>query len=296
MIPVAYQDWCINVYCMYAYCLCITNIVTVMIEERKRVQGLTCWAPVIALNRARSFNTFPYMLEWTTYIFISMHIVQMKLRVIPKRLGQAKRSSAWMLLNSQLKDKMGVLCSERGVSLSNNSLTIMAVRVVEFSNKGSKLERFLHRNQHAQRTQLNPNLDPGAPTRPKIGFKSGSFGFIKYIIGLNPNLNPFWGQPEPIGPVFWPWEPTQPNSTRISGPKSGSTRKNSSGLAALFPMQVKWEWQAPGSWQKQGPRKQYSSKKGTWIVSGIQWTPFVFAHFWNYFLQMIVRTLKFVKP
>ena len=59
---------------MYAYCLCITNIVTVMIEERKRVQGLTCWAPVIALNRARSFNSFPYMLEWTTFIFILMYI------------------------------------------------------------------------------------------------------------------------------------------------------------------------------------------------------------------------------
>ena len=39
-------------------------------------------------------------------------------------------------------------------------------------------------------TRLNPNLDPGGPTRPEIGFKSGSFGFIKYIIGLNPNLNP----------------------------------------------------------------------------------------------------------
>ena len=76
MIPVAYQGWCINVYCMYAYCLCITNIVTVMIEERKRVQGLTCWAPVIALNRARSFNSFPYILEWTTslYIFLIMLI------------------------------------------------------------------------------------------------------------------------------------------------------------------------------------------------------------------------------
>ena len=38
--------------------------------------------------------------------------------------NQAKRNSAWMLLNSQLKDKMGVLCSVSGVSWSKNSLTI----------------------------------------------------------------------------------------------------------------------------------------------------------------------------
>ena len=83
-------------------------------------------------------------------------------------------------------------------------------------------------------TRLNPNLDAGAPTWPEIGFKLGSFGFIKYIIGLNPNLNPFWGQPDPIGPVYWPWGSTRPDSTRILGPKLGSTRKNGSGLAALF--------------------------------------------------------------
>jgi hypothetical protein len=75
-------------------------------------------------------------------------------------------------------------------------------------------------------TWLNPNLDPGDPTRPEIGFKLGSFGFIKYIIELNPNLNPIWGQPDPIGPVF------RPDSTWILGPKSGSTRKSGSGLAA----------------------------------------------------------------
>ena len=28
--------------------------------------------------------------------------------------------------------------------------------------------------------------------------KLGSVGFIRYIIGLNLNLNPFWGQPNPI--------------------------------------------------------------------------------------------------
>ena len=39
-------------------------------------------------------------------------------------------------------------------------------------------------------TQVSSNLDPGGPTQPEIGFKSGSFWFIKYIIGLNPNLNP----------------------------------------------------------------------------------------------------------
>ena len=39
-------------------------------------------------------------------------------------------------------------------------------------------------------TELNPNLDPRDPTQPKIGFKFGSFGFIRYIIGCNPNLNP----------------------------------------------------------------------------------------------------------
>ena len=38
--------------------------------------------------------------------------------------NQAKRNSARMLLNSQLKDKTGALCSESGVSWSKNSLTI----------------------------------------------------------------------------------------------------------------------------------------------------------------------------
>ena len=31
----------------------------------------------------------------------------------------------------------------------------MAMRVVEFSNGGTKLERFLHKNQHTQRKLLN---------------------------------------------------------------------------------------------------------------------------------------------
>ena len=62
-------------------------------------------------------------------------------------------------------------------------------------------------------TQLNPNLDPGSPTQPEIGFKLGSFGFIKYIAGLNPN--PIWGQPE-----FWVRKRVQ-------------LEKNGLGLAAL---------------------------------------------------------------
>ena len=37
--------------------------------------------------------------------------------------------------------------------------------------------------------------------------KSDSIEFIKYITGLNPILNPFWGQPDPIQPIFCPWGP-----------------------------------------------------------------------------------------
>ena len=39
-------------------------------------------------------------------------------------------------------------------------------------------------------TRPNQNLDTGGPTRPEIGLKLGSFGFMKYNIGLNPDLNP----------------------------------------------------------------------------------------------------------
>ena len=72
-------------------------------------------------------------------------------------------------------------------------------------------------------TWLSQNLDSGdrpdttpiwiLRARPDLGFKLGSFGFIKYIIGLNPNLNPIWDQPNPFGPVFYPegqFDPTQP--------------------------------------------------------------------------------------
>ena len=92
-------------------------------------------------------------------------------------------------------------------------------------------------------TQLSPNLDPGVPTRPNktqiltLGAqqnpKLGSFGFIKYIIGLNPNLNPIWGQLDPIGPLFDPEGQPDLDSIRILGPKLGSTWKSGSGLAAL---------------------------------------------------------------
>ena len=37
-------------------------------------------------------------------------------------------------------------------------MTSMAIRVVEFSNLGTKLERFLHKNQHTQRKLLNFEL------------------------------------------------------------------------------------------------------------------------------------------
>ena len=40
-------------------------------------------------------------------------------------------------------------------------------------------------------TQRDPNLNPGGPTGPKIGFISVSIEFIKYTTGLNPILNPF---------------------------------------------------------------------------------------------------------
>ena len=48
----------------------------------------------------------------------------------------------------------------------------------------------------------NPNLDPGGPTRPKNEFKLGPFGFIKYIIGLDPNLNPIRVKSDQFRPFF----------------------------------------------------------------------------------------------
>ena len=43
----------------------------------------------------------------------------------------------------------------------------------------------------ANPTQLNLILDPEGPTRHKSGSCWVHVGFIKYIIGLNLNLNPF---------------------------------------------------------------------------------------------------------
>ena len=47
-----------------------------------------------------------------------------------------------------------------------------------------------------------------AQADPKTG--RVQIGFIKYIIGLNPNLNPFWGQSDPIGPFLESWGPNDP--------------------------------------------------------------------------------------
>ena len=53
------------------------------------------------------------------------------------------------------KNKIG--CHERGIPQLQNAaaMVIMAIRVVEFSNWGTKLERFLNKNQHTQRKLLN---------------------------------------------------------------------------------------------------------------------------------------------
>ena len=71
------------------------------------------------------------------------------------------------------------------------------------------------------------------PTRPKIGLNRVKLGFLnRYIIGLNPNLNPIWGQHDPTRPVFDPggqYDPTQPNLWV----QKGSSQKNGSGLAAI---------------------------------------------------------------
>ena len=49
--------------------------------------------------------------------------------------------------------------------------------------------------QMANLTQLNPK----GPTRPKNRLYWVQIKFIKYIIGLNPNLNPFLGQADAEG-------------------------------------------------------------------------------------------------
>ena len=47
-------------------------------------------------------------------------------------------------------------CNEGGLQLERvMGVYIMVVRVMEFSNGGTKLERFLPKNQHIQRKSLN---------------------------------------------------------------------------------------------------------------------------------------------
>ena len=61
----------------------------------------------------------------------------------------------------------------------------------------------------------------GAQTDPKSGSNRVHSDLLRHS-RVEPYLRP-----------TWPWGPTRPNSTRILGPKSSSTRKNGSGLATL---------------------------------------------------------------
>ena len=100
-------------------------------------------------------------------------------------------------------------------------------------------------------TRLGPNLDPGGPTQPEIGFKLSSFRFIKYIVGLNPNLNPIWGQPDLIGPVFWPWGPTPPDPTQPEfGSKIGFNPKKRVGFGQTSSLlnPAKFSFSFEGTW------------------------------------------------
>ena len=57
------------------------------------------------------------------------------------------------------------MASANGIRANHNVLVPgMAIRVVEFSNGGTKLERFLHKNQHTRRKLLNfENWNNGEP-------------------------------------------------------------------------------------------------------------------------------------
>ena len=83
----------------------------------------------------------------------------------------------------------------------------------------------------------------GGLTRPKIGFKSGSFGFIKYIIGLLVwtlfEANPTW-----LDPFFDPEGQPRPDSTWIWGPKWGSTPQKWVGFGCTIsnPRILKSSW------------------------------------------------------
>jgi hypothetical protein len=61
--------------------------------------------------------------------------------------------------------------------------------------------------------------------------KSGSIGFIKYGFGLNLNLYPFWGRPDPTRILTLR---ARPGRTRKSSLNSGSNQKIGSSLAALM--------------------------------------------------------------
>ena len=51
-----------------------------------------------------------------------------------------------------------------------------------------------------------------------------------YIIGLNPNLNPFWGQPQLIGPIFWILRANMTCLKPKIGPKIGLNLKKQVGF------------------------------------------------------------------
>ena len=85
--------------------------------------------------------------------------------------------------------------------------------------------------------QTQPKFGLWGPTRPKIGFKLGSFGFIKYIIGLNPNLSFGWIQIwtlieanltrlDPTQPKFWVQNRVQPKKNGYLAAKYWNTYYN----------------------------------------------------------------------
>ena len=95
-----------------------------------------------------------------------------------------------------------------------------------------------------------PEFWPWGPTRPdstrvwtlRARPENGSgwvqIRFIKYIIGLNPNLNPFRGQPDPIGPVFGSWGPTLTHLNPKIGPKIGLNPKKRVGFGRTSPGEI----------------------------------------------------------
>ena len=85
--------------------------------------------------------------------------------------------------------------------------------------------------------QTQPEFGPWGPTQPELGFKLGSFGFIKYIIGLNPNLSFGWIQIwtlieanltrlDPTQPEFWVQNWVRPKKTGYLAAKYWNTYYN----------------------------------------------------------------------